>query len=171
MLLVLIMLIGHRFSHPITYIKYRYVFKRIAKLLNRNKEIWQFCDVGSKMNIAHLSVDWTKLLSRHFTVHSVINCTDWHRTFHCIFYCQLYRWTLEFHCTISCQLNGWTYVMSLYIQLSIVQMDIRHLIVYSIINCTDGHWIFHCTFSCQLNRWTYDISLYIQLSMEQMDIG
>ena len=95
----------------------------------------------------------------HLIVNSAVNCTDRNKAFHCIFYCQLYKWAPEALLYIS-----------LCIQSSVEHINMGHFIVYSTVNYTDGLSIFHCTFSCQLNRWTYDISLYIQLSIEQMDI-
>ena len=44
----------------------------------------------------------------------------------------------------------------MYIQLSIVQMDIGHFIVVSVVNGTDGLCLFH---------------MYVQLAIVQMDIG
>ena len=50
------------------------------------------------------------------------------------------------------------------------QMNILHVIIYSVVNGTDEHRAFHCIFSYQLYRLTSDISLYIELSIVQIDI-
>ena len=93
----------------------------------------------------------------HIIVNSVVNCINGLWTFHCIF---------------SCQLNRLTWGILFYIQLSIVQIDIGHFIVYSV-----SYQLYRWTsdmslpFSYQLYIYTLDSSLYSQLSIVQMDIG